>query len=236
MRRSRTLVSVLFAAVSVVAPVTAGAAPAYSTRTLDATELWTSSHRSHEWDTSVCRWALDKLNDRQKPEPDTALVGYVDAYAESSWLLGTCWEKDDYAYRARPVFDLDELGDDVAGIKTATLGWHESASELTPDGDGIRYGDDRLAYCASRLLVATTPPGSGTGLSPGYSLGTIHGTWSTTKGPLRYVVTDTVRKWFNGDRPNYGFVLRGSETYDRDNGRCLSTVGNFTLQVSFRRG
>ena len=84
MRRSPLFIVVLAAVAGLTLPITANAAPVHGTRTLDPVQLWTSYNRNHAWDTSACRWALGKLNDRSIPEPGTALVGYDNAYDESS--------------------------------------------------------------------------------------------------------------------------------------------------------
>lgn len=208
--------------------------------TLDATDLWTSSHVSRAWNVTGCAWSTGKLGGRLGPGDDGALVGNDNHYAESTFLW-TCWEKADWAYRARPVFDLDELGDKVAGITKAVLTWHErnwlwrNADGINPDDeDPIRCAQDVLKgcggdphYCSTRLGVATTAPGTTKGLTPRTSTGGIH-------GPKRYIVTDAVKRWLNGNRPNYGFVLGGAdETYQRDNAACISVLSDFQLEVTY---
>jgi hypothetical protein len=47
-------------------------------------------------------------------------------------------------------------------------------------------------------------------------------------------VTDAVRGWLDGSRPNYGFVFRGArEDYAEDNDQCGSLYGNVNLSVDY---
>ncbi len=160
------------------------------------------------------------------------LVGYV-----NSWDPGTdpfpCYEKIDHAYRSAVKFDLAPL----AGKKlwkavltfTTTKSWAAVGTPATCATE-MMYGIGDWTG-AKDLIPGDSYQVFPTGAHVNVSNPSVHIVNSTT---FSIDVTDAVRAWLDGSRPNWGFVFRGArEDYAKDNDVCTSLYGNVALGVDY---
>jgi hypothetical protein len=204
----------------------------YSTVNLPMNGFHYNWHLSHEWESASYCFYTSGLGPSFAPSGTQILVGF-----ENHWDPGTnpfpCWEKIDLAYRTAIKFDMGPL----SGKKlwNATLTFTNQKTNATAAAPAtclseIMYGVSDWSG-ATDLIQGDSYLDLPTGTNVNVSNPTVHISNSTS---YQIDVTDAVRGWLNGSRPNFGFVFRGPrEDYVKDNGQCGSFYGNIKLQVEY---
>ena len=205
----------------------------FSTVNLPMTGYHWNYHFSHEWENATYCFYSRGLGPSFSPSGSQILVGF-----EDFWDPGTnpfpCWEKIDHAYRTAISFDMGPL----AGKKlwNATLTFTNQKTVATIFG--------APATCLSEIMLGNSDWSGATDLIQGDSyLDLPTGTGVNVNNPTVHItnstaykidVTDAVRSWLNGSRPNFGFVFRGPrENYAKDNDQCGSFFGDIKLTVEY---
>lgn len=188
-------------------------------------------HYSHEWENATYCFYTRGLGPSFSPSGSQILVGF-----EDFWDPGTdpfpCWEKIDHAYRTAIKFDMGPL----AGKKI----WSATLSFTNQQTVATMFGPP--ATCLTEMMYGTGDWSSAKDLIDGESyldfpIGTgvnvnnskVH---ISNSNSYKIDVSDAVRAWVTGSRPNFGFVFRGPrENYAKDNDKCGSFFGNVTLAV-----
>lgn len=198
--------------------------------------VWHSHTEYHVWDgpASICQHGLAGPG----LQANQIQVGYYHA----TW--GDCNGYYNLVSRGAVYFDLNSIP------KNATLNW--ARLEYDFDKNTALASDDiatnqKKVNCATRLMLGKEEWmgknfGSKIYWIPGEAYMTLASTLGTTvtksgqPAPIQLDVTDAVKQWIQGTRPNYGFVFRsGTEGLDHeDNNRCLANYANFHLKLSYQ--
>jgi len=187
-------------------------------------------HFSHEWfDSTFCLYTRG-LGPSFAPSGQQILVGF-----ENFWDAGTqpvaCYEKIDHAYRTAIKFDMGPLaGKSIWKATLSFMNQKTNANAAAP------------ATCLSEMMYGINDWSGSTDLIQGESYRDFPtGTNVNVNNPSVKIanstnyqidVSDAVRAWVLGSRPNFGFVFRGpNEGYARNNDQCGSFFGNVSLSV-----
>jgi hypothetical protein len=205
----------------------------YTTVKLPINGYRSVNHYSHEYVNATYCFYTRGLGPSFSPSGQQLLVGF-----EDFWDAGTnpfpCYEKIDHAYRTAIKFDMGPL----AGKKiwSATLSFTNQKTVATiaaPPAtclSQIMYGIGDWSG-AQNLISGDPYLDLPTGTNVNVSNAKVHIANSTS---FQIDVTDSVRAWLDGSRPNFGFVFRGPrENYARDNDQCGSFYGNVSLAVEY---
>ena len=189
-------------------------------------------HYSHYYSTATYCFYTRGLGPSFSASGQQLLVGF-----EDFWDSGTepfpCYEKIDHAYRTAMKWDLGALSGKKIWKATLSFTNQKTVASVTAP-----------ATCLSEILYGTSDWTSATDLMSGDSYRDLPtGTGVnvnnasvkiTNSTSYELDVTDVVRAWLDGSRPNWGFVFRGArEDYAKDNDQCGSFYGNVTLGVDY---
>jgi hypothetical protein len=150
-------------------------------------------------------------------------VGFRNRSESKDWGVWTCWWWKSNQYRGFAKFDLAPLqGHEVvlASLRYKVFGVTDTnAPQVFPNS------------CALSLWAATAP--QVTIDTPGDLV--LDGLPEETSFPHSVDVTNVVRDWMAGRRPNHGFFIDGQRDPPRDNNNyCESMLGVFALAVIVR--
>ncbi len=167
-----------------------------------------------------------------EPPPDQIRVGYEHE------IWDDCDGYYNVAWRGAVYFDLSNIPQyvylDRATLKYSLLDSHQS------------YGNtatNERVNCATHLGLGKDKWmgkdfGDAKYWIPSEAYTTLPSTLGTTPGQevIQLNVTDAVKQWIQGTRPNYGFVLRSNTEAlnHEDNNACISDYGNFHLELEYR--